>query len=273
MVRRRNVRAEDSDDEREGDRGDRSRRRDRASAVAKRRQTPSPPPAVGPNATLDGGCEAANGAPGSTGVGLSKEDFDAIPPGTRKAIVGTIDKVRKLDDGFRELAAILDKCLDTDEQDHPEIPEDLFDVLKALEGYRLLTDVCAEGAKRGLHPRDVFANLPDAFISEIGLNPIALLEKVTDGMPKALEVSQRGLPRSRRELLRTRHREITRDEPGLGDEGDASRRAGVGFRRPERIAEKYPPSKIWSKSDTCSKVCRRRATETKLRSWSVAYGT
>ena len=49
MVRRRNVRAEDSDDEREGDRGDRSRRRDRASAVAKRRQTPSPPPAPKPD--------------------------------------------------------------------------------------------------------------------------------------------------------------------------------------------------------------------------------
>ena len=100
MVRRRNVRAEDSDDEREGDRGDRSRRRDRASAVAKRRQTPSPPPANGPNATLDGGCEAANGA-GATAVGFSKEDFDAIPPESRNAIVGTIDKVRKLDDGLR----------------------------------------------------------------------------------------------------------------------------------------------------------------------------
>ena len=183
MVRRRNVRAEDSDDEREGDRGDRSRRRDRASAVAKRRQTPSPPPANGPNATLDGGCEAANGA-GATAVGFSKEDFDAIPPESRNAIVGTIDKVRKLDDGLRELAAIVDKCLDTDEQNHPEIPEDLFDVLKALEGYRLLTDVCAEGASRGLHPRDVFANLPPEFISEIGRNPIALLEKVTEGMPK-----------------------------------------------------------------------------------------
>jgi len=194
MVRRRNVRAEDSDDEREGDRGGRSRRRDRASAVAKRRQTPSPPPVVGPNATLDGGREAANGAPGSTGVGLSKEDFDAIPPGTRKAITSTIDKVRKLDDGFRELGAILDKCLDSDEQDHPEIPEDLFDVLKALEGYRLLTDVCEEGAKRGLHPREVFANLPDAFISEIGLNPIALLEKVTDGMPKVWKFLNEAYP-------------------------------------------------------------------------------
>ena len=183
MVRRRNVRAEDSDDEREGDGGDRSRRRDRASAVAKRRQTPSPPPANDPNATLDGGCEATNGA-GSAGVGLSKEDFDAIPQDTREAIVGTIDKVRKLDDGFRELGAILDKCAQTHEQDHPEIPEDLFDIFKALEGYRLLTDVCAEGAKRGVHPRDVFASLPEAFVSEIGLNPIALLGKVTEGMPK-----------------------------------------------------------------------------------------
>ena len=183
MVRRRNVRAEDSDDEREGDRGDRSRRRDRASAVAKRRQTPSPPPANGPNATLDGGCEAANGA-GATAVGLSKEDFDAIPPESRKAIVGAIDRVRKLDDGLRELAAIVNECLDMVEQDHREIPEDLFDVLKALEGYRLLSDVCAEGALQGLHPRDVFASLPREFISEIGRNPIALLEKVTEGMPK-----------------------------------------------------------------------------------------
>ena len=183
MVRRRNVRAEDSDDEREGDGGDRSRRRDRASAVAKRRQTPSPPPANDPNATLDGGCEATNGA-GSAGVGLSKEDFDAIPQDTREAIVASIDKVRKLDDGFRELGAILDKCAQTHEQDHPEIPEDLFDIFKALEGYRLLTDVCAEGAKRGVHPRDVFASLPEAFVSEIGLNPIALLGKVTEGMPK-----------------------------------------------------------------------------------------
>ena len=158
MVRRRNVRAEDSDDEREGDGGDRSRRRDRASAVAKRRQTPSPPPANDPNATLDGGCEATNGA-GSAGVGLSKEDFDAIPQDTREAIVASIDKVRKLDDGFRELGAILDKCAQTHEQGHPEIPEDLFDIFKALEGYRLLTDVCAEGAKRGVHPRDVFASL------------------------------------------------------------------------------------------------------------------
>ena len=183
MVRRRNVRAEDSDDEREGDGGDRSRRRDRASAVAKRRQTPSPPPANDPNATLDGGCEATNGA-GSAGVGLSKEDFDAIPQDTREAIVASIDKVRKLDDGFRELGAILDKCAQTHEQGHPEIPEDLFDIFKALEGYRLLTDVCAEGAKRGVHPRDVFASLPEAFVSEIGLNPIALLGKVTEGMPK-----------------------------------------------------------------------------------------
>ena len=91
MVRRRNVRAEDSDDEREGDGGDRSRRRDRASAVAKRRQTPSPPPANDPSATLDGGCEATNGA-GSAGVGLSKEDFDAIPQDTREAIVASIDR-------------------------------------------------------------------------------------------------------------------------------------------------------------------------------------
>ena len=150
-----------------------------ASAVAKRRQPRAPRPRM--TQTQPSTAVARRRTGRLRDVGLSKEDFDAIPQDTREAIVASIDKVRKLDDGFRELELSWQSA-QTHEQGHPEIPEDLFDIFKGSRDTGYYGRV-RRGREAGACLGDVFASLPKRS-SARSASIRSPYSKVTEGMPK-----------------------------------------------------------------------------------------
>jgi hypothetical protein len=105
-----------------------------------------------------------------------------IPKEARNALKSSVERVRALEDGFMELGVLVMECLE--EKPKGDMPDDVFRTIKALEGYRMITELWKEGARAGIHPSDVLSSVPPDLLREIGgTDPAALLQTATAGMP------------------------------------------------------------------------------------------
>ena len=209
MVRRRNVHVGDPDDDDPPPAAPgldepgqpRSRGRTRGSAFAKRQQTPSPPPTTtadqgGSRRTRAGDVNTSPIVPGDASAappdyaddhvynpeGGLDDPESGIPKEARDALKSSVERVRALEDGFMELGVLVMECLE--EKPKGDMPDDVFRTIKALEGYRMITELWKEGARAGIHPSDVLSSVPPDLLREIGgTDPAVLLQTATAGMP------------------------------------------------------------------------------------------